>query len=388
MPNTLTAILPVIYEAADTVSRELTGFIPSVFRNSTAERAAKDQTVTYPIVPSMVAADITPAATASSGTDITVGTGSMTISKSRKVSFNWTGEEQRALSNGDRPQLDNILRDQFTQAMRTLVNEIETDLWIAGYRGASRAFGTAGTTPFGTAADLLDFAGVRQILDDNGSPQTDLHLVMGSAAMANLRGKQSVLFRVNEAGTAEFLRQGTIGEVMGLMLHNSYGVGVHTRGGANASYLVNNASGYAIGSTTIAVDGGSGAIIAGDILTNTQSGRDANKYVVGTALAGGALGLNAPGNRVAWVDNDTLAVGSNYTANVAFHRNALHLITRAPAMPLVGDIADDVTEVVDPFSGLAFQVALYRGYRQVSYEVGMAWGVKAVKPAHIAILLG
>jgi hypothetical protein len=43
---------------------------------------------------------------------------------------------------------------------------------------------------------------VRQILDDNGSPQTDLHLVMGSAAMANLRGKQSVLFKVNEAGTA------------------------------------------------------------------------------------------------------------------------------------------------------------------------------------------
>lgn len=387
MPNTLTSILPVIYEAADTVSRELTGFIPSVFRNSTAERAAKDQTVTYPIVPSMAAADITPAATASSGTDITIGTGSMTISKSRKVSFNWTGEEQVALSNGDRPQLGNILRDQFTQAMRTLVNEIETDLWIAGYRGASRAFGTAGTTPFGTAGDLLDFAGVRQILDDNGSPQTDLHLVMGSAAMANLRGKQSVLFKVNEAGTAEFLRQGTIGEVMGLMLHNSYGVGVHTKG-SGASYQINNASGYAIGSTTIAADTGTGTILAGDILTNSQSGRDANKYVVGTALAGGSLVLNAPGNRVAWVDNDTLAVGNSYTANVAFHRNALHLITRAPAMPLVGDIADDVTEVVDPFSGLAFQVALYRQYRQISYEVGMAWGVKAVKPAHIATLLG
>ena len=388
MPNTLSSILPTIYEAADTVSRELTGFIPSVFRNSTAERAAKDQTVTYPIVPSMAAADITPAATASSGTDITVGTGSMTISKSRKVSFNWTGEEQLALSNGDRPQLGNILRDQFTQAMRTLVNEIEVDIWTAAYRGASRAFGTAGTTPFGTAGDLLDFAGVRQILDDNGSPQTDLHLVMGSAAMANLRGKQSVLFKVNEAGTAEFLRQGTIGEVMGLMLHNSYGVGVHTKGGGT-NYLVNNASGYAIGSTAIAADGGSGTLLAGDVITNTQAGRnDSNKYVVGTALAGGSFALNAPGNRVAWVDNDALTIGNSYTANVAFHRNALHLITRAPAMPLVGDIADDVTEVVDPFSGLAFQVALYRQYRQISYEVGMAWGVKAVKPAHIATLLG
>ena len=178
MANTLSSILPVIYEAADTVSRELTGFIPATFRNSTAERAGLNQTITYPVVPSMTAADITPAATPSTGTDITVGSGSMTISKSRKVSFNWTGEEQTSISNGDRPQLANVLRDQFTQAMRTLVNEIEADLWAAAYKGASRAYGTAGTTPFGTAGDFSDFAGVRQILDDSGSPQTDLHLVL------------------------------------------------------------------------------------------------------------------------------------------------------------------------------------------------------------------
>jgi hypothetical protein len=60
--------------------------------------------------------------------------------------------------------------------------------------------------------------------------------------------------------------------------------------------------------------------------------------------------INAPGNRVAWVDNDTVAVGNSYTPNLAFHRNALHLITRAPAMPAGGDGADDVTEITDPIS--------------------------------------
>lgn len=387
MANTLTSVIPIIYEAADTISRELTGFIPAVFRNSTAERAAKDQTITYPIVPTMAAADITPAATASTGTDITVGSGSMTISKSRKVSFNWTGEEQVALGTGDRPQLSNILRDQFAQAMRTLVNEIENDIWLAAYQGSSRAYGTAGTAPFGTAADLSDFAGVRQILDDNGAPQTDLHLVLGSAAMANLRGKQSVLFKVNEAGTADFLRMGMIGEVMGLAIHNSYPIAVHTKG-TGASYQLNLGAGYAAGSTTFAVDTGSGTIKAGDILTNSQAGRDANKYVVNTALASGSLSIGAPGNRVAWVDNDTVAVGNNYTPNVAFHRNAIHLITRAPAMPAGGDSAVDVTEITDPTSNLTFQVAVYRQYRQISYEVGAAWGVKAVKSAHIATLIG
>lgn len=384
MANTLSSVLPTIYEAADIVSRELTGFIPAVYRNSSAERAAKDQTITYPIVPSMTAADITPAATSSSGTDQTIGAGSMTISKSRKVSFHWTGEQSLSLQNGDVPQGANILRDQFSQAMRTLVNEIEADLWAAAYKGASRAYGTAGTAPFGTADDLSDAAGVLRILEDNGSPQSDLHLVVGAAAMANLRGKQSVLFKVNEAGTNETLRRGSIGELMGMMIHNSYPIAVHTKG-TGTSYQLSAAG--AIGDTTLSADTGSGTIIAGDVIT-LATGSTSYRYVVNTALSGGSLTIGGPGLRVAEADNNAITVGNNYTPNVAFHRNAVHLITRAPAMPSGGDGADDVVEVVDPNTGLAFQVAIYRQYRQVSYEVGMAWGVEAVKPAHIAVLIG
>ncbi len=382
MANTLTAVLPTIYEAADIVSRELTGFIPAVFRNSSAERAGKDQTISYPIVGAMTAADITPAATSSSGTDRTITAGSMTISKMRKVSFNWTGEEQRSLSNGDRPQLNNILTNQFAQAIRTLVNEIEADLWAAAYKGSSRGYGTAGTTPFGTANDLSDFAGVRQILDDNGAPQSDLHLVVGSAAMAKLRGIQSVLFKVNEAGTSEFLRQGILGEVMGLMIHNSYPIAVHTKGGGTSYQL--SAAG-AVGDTTINVDTGSGTLLAGDIVTFAGT---STKYVANTALSGGVFTIGAPGLLAIEADNDAITIGNNYTPNVAFHRQALHLITRAPAMPVGGDSADDVTIITDPNTGLSFEVALYRQYRQITYEVGMSWGVEAVKPAHIATLLG
>jgi hypothetical protein len=36
--------------------------------------------------------------------------------------------------------------------------------------------------------------------------------------------------------------------------------------------------------------------------------------------------------------------------------------------------------VTDPVSGITFQIALYRQYRQVRYEVGLAWGVASVQP--------
>lgn len=385
MANNLNSVLPTIYLAADKICREMTGFIPASFRNSSAQRAAKDQTITYPIVPAMTAADISPGATSSSGTDQTIGAGSMSISKSRKVSFHWTGEQTLSLRNGDDPQGQNILRDQFAQAMRTLVNEIENDLWLAAYKASSRGYGTAATTPFATAGDMTDFSGVARILDDNGAPASDRHLVVSSAALANLRGKQSILFKANEAGDGgAFLRSGAVGEVMGFDIHNSFPIGTHTKG-TGAGYLINMAGTLLAGGTDVTVDTGTGTVLAGDVVTFAGT---TDKYIVNAALAANVLSIGKPGSLVVEADNDAITVGNSYVPNVAFVRDALHLITRAPAEPEGGDSAEDATIIVDPKTGLAFEVRLYKQYRQVSYEVGIAWGVEAVKSEYIATLLG
>lgn len=125
----------------------------------------------------------------------------------------WNGEEQLAL--GPSGTYNTILADQFKQAFRALANEVEADLG-ALYFGASRAVGTAGTTPFGVKDDLSDAALARQVLEDNGAPTTDLQMVLGSTAIANLRGKQSVLFKVNESGTEQLLREGVLGRLEGI----------------------------------------------------------------------------------------------------------------------------------------------------------------------------
>ncbi len=386
MGNTLTAILPVIYEALDVVSRELVGFIPAVTRNSSVELAALNQTITYPIVPAITTENITPGATPADSGDQTIGSGSMTISKSKAAPIRWTGEEQKSLTVGDKPQLRNVMRDQFSQAFRVLCNEVEADL-AALYAGASRAYGTAGTVPFGTAADLSDAAGVLKILDDNGAPRTDRHIVLGTTAMANVRGKQSVLFKVNEAGTEALLRQGIVGRLFGFDMHDSGQV--PTKAASAASGAFTNNAGYAVGATSIVLAGsGSGSFAAGDVITFAG---DSNKYVVttgGTAVSG-TIAIAQPGLRASIAASVTaITAGGAYAANMAFSRNAIHLVTRAPAMPDGGDDADDVMELSDPVSGLGFQVALYRQYRRIKYEVGLAWGVEMVKPEHAAILLG
>lgn len=385
MANTLTAILPILFDAKDIVARELVGLIPAVTRDSSGERAAKDQVITYPIVPAITGEDITPGATPADSGDQTVGSGTMTINKSRAFPIRWTGEEQQSLRNGDNPQLANVLKNQFAQAMRAGVNEIEADLALL-YKKASRAYGTSGTTPFGTANDLSDAAQVRKILDDNGVPQSDLHLVLGSAAMANIRGKQSVLFKVNEAGTAELLRRGTIGELEGFELHNSAQIRSHTIGGGT-SYQTNGTQ--ALAATTLAVDTGTGTIVAGDVITIANgTPADSNQYVVKTALSGGNVIIANPGLLSSHVDNDAVTITAAYRANMAFHRGAIHLITRTPAMPDGGDDADDVYTLTDEVSGLSWQIAIYRQYRRVKIEVGMAWGCDVVKPEFLALLKG
>jgi len=378
MSNTLTGLIPTIYTALDIVSREQVGFIPAVARNTKADAAAKDQTVTAPVAPVAVTEDIVPGPSAPNTGDQNIGTVDVKITKSKMAPVKWNGEEQLAL--GPAGTYNTILADQFTQAFRALANEVDADLG-ALYYGTSRAVGTAGTTPFGIKEDLSDAANARKVLEQNGSPTTNLQMVLDSDAIANMRGKQSVLFKVNEAGTEQLLREGVLGRLQGFNIHSSAGV-KRAAAATAAGYLVNGAKSE--GDILIAIDTGTGAIAAGQVVTFAG---DDNQYVVAAATAT-TITLAAPGLRQDLADGVAITVVGGFTANMAFDRNAFLLASRTPAMPEGGDTADDVMNVTDPVSGITFQIALYRQYRQVRYEVGLAWGVASIKPAHAVMLLG
>lgn len=389
MANTLTNLIPTIYEALDVVSRELVGFIPAATHNASAERAALNQSILVPLTGAQTAADNTPAVTSPDTGDQTVGNVPMTISKSKHVPIRWNGEQQRGMQNAG--TYSHVIGNQFAQAFRTLTNLIEVDLFAAAYQGASRAYGTAGTTPFASATDLSDAALVRKILDDNGAPQSDLHLVLGSAAVANLRGKQTILLKSNENGSDAFRRSGAIAEVplSGFMLHSSAAVSQVTKG-TGASYVTSGST--APGVSSIALVTGTGTVLAGDVVTFAADAN--NKYVVNTGVAApGTITIGAPGALVTIATANAMTIGNSYTPNVAFHKEALQLITRLPAMPIGPDgspmdLADDGITVTDPISGLTFEIVAYRQFRQFVFHVAIAWGVANVKPNHTAILIG
>lgn len=381
MANVLTDLAADIYKAADIVGREAVGFIPSVTINSGSEQAAQGDTVRAAFTrESTVNTSVTPSMTIPEGDDQTVDNKTLVLDQIANVQIPWTGEDIKHVNNGS--GFETLYGDQIAQAMRGITNAIESHVATVAYQGASRAVGTAGTTPFASNFDSV--AEARQILFDNGMPVNDgrTSLVVNSAAGTNLRNLAQ-LQKANEAGGSQLLRQGTLLDLQGAMLKESAQVQSHTKG-TGSGYLLNDAS-SAIGDTTIAADTGTGTILAGDVVTFAGT---SDKYVVNTALSGGSFTIGAPGLRAAEADNDAITVGNNFTANVMLHQSAVELAVRPLENPFGGDAAEDMMIVQDPHSGLVYQISVYKGYKKAMIDVTVLYKAKAWKEDAIALLLG
>ena len=383
MANTLTNLIPNVYKALDVVSRELVGLIPAVTLDPDVARAALNQTVYSHVAPASTASDITPGVTPPNDGDQTIGAKGITITKSRRVPIRWNGEEARGVNSG--PGLLSIQQNQIAQAIRTLTNEIEVDL-AALQAKFSRAYGTAGTTPFATAGDYTDASEVLRILKDNGAAQSDNQLVINTAAGAKLIGKQSQAYM---QGNDSMIRQGVLLDHAGLALRESGQIVTFTKG--TAASATTNAAGYAVGATVITLAAvGTGTILAGDVITFAG---DTNQYVVTSGDTdvsnGGTITIAAPGLRVAMsAATKAITVVNNSARSMAFNRSAIVLSTRLPALPEGGDMAVASEIVVDPRSGLAFEIRQYNQYRQIQWEIAAAWGCEVMKAEHTALLLG
>jgi hypothetical protein len=346
MANVLTSLAADIYKAADMVGRELVGILPSITINGGAEAAALNDTVRSHFTRVPTVTTITPSMTKPEGTDQTVDNKTLTIDQTAAVMIPWTGEDIKHVNNGS--GFETVYGDQITQAMRAICNQIEVFAWGLAYKASSRAFGTAGATPF--ASNFNEVAELRQILADNGCPMDgQVTLCISSTAGTKLRNLAQ-LQKANEAGNTQLLRQGTLLDLQQMMIKESAAISQITKG-TGASYVTSGST--AVGGTSIALVTGTGTVNAGDIVTFAADAT--NKYVVNTGVAApGTIVLGDPGARVVIATANALTVGNSYTPNIALHKGAVEVAIRPMADPPGGDDADDTMLVQDPWSGPAW----------------------------------
>lgn len=369
------------------VSNEPTGFIQSVNTNTGAETAAIGDQIKIPSGTASDAMDTPVGYSNPTEGNSDVNAGTMEITKSRTITIDWKGEHQKAVMNSG--VMGTILAQQFADAFRKLRNEIEADVYAEACKGASRAYGAAGITPFASANNMADLANVKGILDANGAAKSNRTIVLSPAAEINLLSNQMNMIKVNEAGSEALLRKGIVMPTYGFNVRSSAAGEEAIPGSAGSGYAVNGAT-FKKGAKEIAIDTGSGAILAGNIVSFAN---DNNKYVAGAGSTSTKLILNPTGLRKDVADNAAITLEANaYNASVALHRNAIALAIRPPAVPQFnGRSMDNALAreyVTDPLTNITFEIAVFGGMRQLQYQISVAWGVKAVNPEHIALLLG
>jgi hypothetical protein len=387
--QTLTGFTELLYQARDIVCREPVGFASSVIINSGSEGVSLGGTVkSFVAGQPTLNTSHTPAMTVPAGDDMTSTVEEMTIGQVARVNIPLKGETVRQLDNTVGRQ--NFVNNVLAQAMRVIVNAIESHVGTVVKNGSSRAVGTAGTTPFASAHALIPQC--NQILTDNGAPQDGQRsLIVSTSAATNLK-LLSHLYKVNEGGSPATLRNGVLLDIDGVAIKQSAGVASHTKGTLGGS-PTSAAAGFALGATSVTLTAsvGTGTIVEGDALSIAND--TGNVYIVKTgtsdASTAATIVLNNPGLRKATgASTRALTVAASYTANVLFHKSAIELVMRPPAMPDGGDLATDRMTVTDLGSGLVFEVALYPGYGMNLMEIVCYYQAKVWKSEFVATLMG
>jgi len=156
MSNTLTNLQPTLYSAAQEVSNEPFGIVSAISANFDDKGVAIGDKVTVPVAPVRASGNYSPTMNlhnGSTGDDAIAAKVDVEITANKYVSWHLTGEQEKSLANGGTDK--EWFRQLVAQGMRQLRNDAEADAYAAVKVGASRAIGTAGTTPFATGIDEI-----------------------------------------------------------------------------------------------------------------------------------------------------------------------------------------------------------------------------------------
>ena len=242
-------------------------------------------------------------------------------------------------------------------AMSVLASTVASDTALAAAQGFTNYVGTPGTTP----SSFLTFGQAGERLDWQTAPRDgNRAVILNPTAMAATVDAQKGLFHSGRE-IAQQYKSGVMEDMTGFrfMMDQSLPTIAH---GAGASYQTNTPT-FTSGSTTLAVDTGTGALTAGQQFTiagvnevNPDTKASTGQLKVFTVAAnyaggGGNITLSQPiytsgayqNVSAAPPDNTALTlIGSastSYVRNLAFHRDAIVLATADLELPKGVDMA-------------------------------------------------
>jgi hypothetical protein len=383
MANTLTAIVNSIWAKMIDAPKEVRGALDAVSMDIDNTPVDIGQPFKVSVAGAATAAAWSPRMYETAQGDQTPTAITMNLAATEAV-FNLSDAERGNLQRTGDNAYESFFQQSIAQAHRA--NSAVTGAALLGVikAGASRAVGTAGTTPFASDTSALEQALYE--LKRNGAPKSDLVAVLSSAAWLNFRLLGIVQQASLNGGDAR--KTGLLGKESGFELFEDFGIGAHVIGTASGTKFTATTD---AGATSLSYDGDTnGPWTAGDVVTFGSGGgsgtADANKYIVSAANTATPLVINSPGLLIAHADEDTMTVGASYTPSHAFSRSAIKSVIR-PVTCNVGGQVVGVSPIVDQY-GLPSTLIEIRGTGMSVFSVVQAYGFAAIKPYAIMTILG
>lgn len=332
--------------------------------------------VDVPIPAAVAVQDVAPGPTPPATADITPTSVSIPLDQWKEAPFYLTDKDMLQAMQG-------VIPMQASEAISALASTVDT--YILGlYKGVYGYVGTAGTTPFSvnatdvnnTTANAADLA---RVLNEQLAPKNDRRVVLNPAAEAKALGLPAFT-NVSFSGSMYGIQEGELNRKLGFDWFMDQNVLTHTNTGGTG-FLVNTAS-AAVGQTTLIVDTGSVAPLAGDIFTVAG---DSQTYVITAATT--TLFTFQPALKKAPADDALITFKATHVVNLAFQRNAIAFATRPLEDTNMG-LGGITQSAVDPVSGLALRLEITREHKRTRFSYDILYGGKLVRPQLAARLAG
>lgn len=306
------------------------------------------------------------------------------LDKLLDVSFEVTAEQLTL-------DIANFSTQLLQPAMQSFAQKI--DLYLLGlYTDVPDTTGAAGSTP----AAISDITNARQVLGENLVPLPMRRLVIDPSAENKFLQLSTFheADKLGDSGTA--LREASLGRKFGFDIYSDQNVITHTKGtlavaAGTSPKIVAKTAGTAGDTTlTLTVTGGSSPTLTGTLKKGDYMIIGTAKYLItkNATAADDEIAVEfTPGLAANLLTTTEITVGANYTANLAFHRNAFALVSRPLALPK--GLGDTQKAIVN-YDGFGLRVIYdYNSqYKKDVVSIDMLCGVKTLDPKLACKLLG